>query len=94
MGPGDGGGEIAGTGSRRLVSMSMHGGGGQRGSGRGGRVSRSDVAAQREENKAAPPIPDLFKRIVALFAPHKVALSFTVALVLISAAITVIPVPS
>ena len=74
--------------------MSMHGGGGHRGGsrgGRGGRVSRSDVAAQREENKAAPLIPDLFKRIVALFQPHRLALSFTVALVLFSAAITVIP---
>jgi ATP-binding cassette subfamily B protein len=72
--------------------MSMHGGGGgRRGGGQGGRVSRSDVAAQREENKAAPPIPDLFKRIVALFSPHRVALSLTAALVLVSAAITVIP---
>jgi ATP-binding cassette subfamily B protein len=64
----------------------MHGRGGV-----GGRVSRSDVAAQRKENASAPPIPDLAKRIVSLFSPHRVALSFTIALVLISAGLTVIP---
>ncbi|GAA2038551.1 ABC transporter ATP-binding protein [Agromyces tropicus] len=56
-----------------------------------GRISAADEGAQRAENAEAPKIPHLLRRIAALFAPHKVALSVTVALVLVSAALSVIP---
>ena len=65
----------------------MHGGGG----GRAGRLRTGDAAAQREANAKAPKIPDLLPRIAALFAPHKKALTVTIVLVLISAAVSVIP---
>jgi ATP-binding cassette subfamily B protein len=66
--------------------MSMGGrGGGMRG------IGRADAAAQRRENAQAPAIPHLRRRIFELFAPHRVALSITVVLVLVSAALTVIP---
>jgi ATP-binding cassette subfamily B protein len=42
-------------------------------------------------NAKAPKIPHLLRRVGALFAPHKAALSATVALVLVSAALSVIP---
>src|SRR5688572_12393349 len=81
--------------------MSMHGGGGMpppgarpaaaRGGGPRSRISSGDVEAQRAENAEAPKIPHLLRRITALFAPHKVALVTTVALVLIGAALSVIP---
>jgi ATP-binding cassette subfamily B protein len=64
----------------------MHGGGG-----RVGRLRSGDAAAQREANAKAPKIPDLLPRIAALFAPHKKALTITIVLVLISAAVSVIP---
>ena len=67
----------------------MHGGGG--GGGRAGRLRTGDAAAQREANAKAPKIPDLLPRIAALFAPHKKALTVTIVLVLISAAVSVIP---
>ncbi len=67
--------------------MSMRGGGG----GRGGRVSGADAAAQRAANAEAPKIPDLLARIGGLFAPHKKALTVTIALVLVSAALSVFP---
>ncbi|WP_438854646.1 ABC transporter ATP-binding protein [Agromyces sp. M3QZ16-3] len=56
-----------------------------------GRISAADEGAQRAENAEAPKIPHLMRRIAALFAPHRVALSVTVALVLVSAALSVIP---
>lgn len=65
--------------------MSM--GGGRRGS----RVSSADAEAQRAANAEAPRIPDLLPRIAALFRPHRGALSITIALVLISAALSVAP---
>jgi ATP-binding cassette subfamily B protein len=77
--------------------MSMHGGGGGarpgggRGGGMGRRISSADEEAQRAENAEAPKIPHLFRRIVQLFAPHKAALTVTVVLVLIGAALSVIP---
>jgi ATP-binding cassette subfamily B protein len=61
------------------------------GGGRGGRVSSGDAAAQRAANAEAPKIPDLLKRIGSLFAPHKTALTVTITLVLISAALGVFP---
>src|SRR5690554_1602813 len=71
----------------------MSGGGGQ--VGRYGkartRVSGQDHEAQRRENAAAPKIPHLLKRIRHLFAPHKRALTVTVSLVLVGAAISVLP---
>jgi len=49
------------------------------------------VRAQKAANAEAPRIPNLGRRIVALFAPHKAALVTTVILVLVSAALSVIP---
>lgn len=66
-------------------------GGGGGGGGRGGRVSAADENAQRAINAEAPRIPNLFARISALFAPHKPELIVTVVLVLIGAALSVIP---
>jgi ATP-binding cassette subfamily B protein len=77
--------------------MSMHGGGGAPGgqTGRYGkgrtRIASADEAAQRAENADAPKIPHLLRRISELFAPHKAALAVTVVLVLIGAALSVIP---
>ncbi|HWU59939.1 MAG TPA: ABC transporter ATP-binding protein [Microbacteriaceae bacterium] len=69
------------------------GGGGRGGGGRvgGGRISGGDVRAQKAANAEAPRIPNLGRRITALFAPHKAALITTVVLVLVSAALSVIP---
>ncbi len=55
------------------------------------RVSASDVDAQRALNADAPRIPNLFRRIVALFAPHKGAIVVTMVLVLVGAALSVVP---
>ncbi len=65
--------------------MSM--GGGRRGS----RISSGDVEAQRAANAEAPRIPNLLPRIAALFAPHRTALTITIVLVLVSAALSVAP---
>jgi ATP-binding cassette subfamily B protein len=59
--------------------------------GRGGRVSGGDVAAQKALNATAPRIPHLMRRISGLFSPHKAALVVTVILVLVGAALSVIP---
>jgi ATP-binding cassette subfamily B protein len=67
----------------------MRGGGG--GGGRGGRVSSADAAAQKAANAQAPRIPDLVARIRSLFSGHKRALIITMILVLLGAAISVIP---
>ncbi|NNC13515.1 ABC transporter ATP-binding protein [Planctomonas sp. JC2975] len=64
-----------------------HGGGGHGGAG----VVRGDIAAQKARNAQAPKIPHLMRRVAQLFAPHKVALSVTVVLVLVSAALSVVP---
>ncbi|WP_066521808.1 ABC transporter ATP-binding protein [Curtobacterium ammoniigenes] len=69
-------------------------GGGMRGGmggGMRGRISSGDPEAQRAANAQAPTIPHLFRRIVELFAPHRRAIVLTVVLVLIGAALTVIP---
>ncbi|WP_407643226.1 ABC transporter ATP-binding protein [Cryobacterium tepidiphilum] len=65
----------------------MHGGGG----GGRNRVSGADRQAQKAQNAAAPRIPHLLRRISELFAGHKVALAITVVLVLIGAALSVVP---
>ncbi|MET0715249.1 MAG: ABC transporter transmembrane domain-containing protein, partial [Mycetocola sp.] len=70
----------------------MHGGGGGgRGGGGGGRMRGGDEEAQRAVNAEAPRIPHLFGRIAALFQPHRAKIGLTVALVLIGAALSVIP---
>jgi len=68
----------------------MHGGG-ARPSGQRSRVSGGDPAAQRAENAEAPRIPNLLGRIAELFAPHRSALIVTIVLVLIGAALSVVP---
>jgi ATP-binding cassette subfamily B protein len=60
------------------------------GAGRG-RISGGDAEAQRALNAEAPKIPHLLKRTWALFADHRTALIVTAVLVLISAALTVVP---
>lgn len=67
----------------------MRGGGGRPGG--PGRVSAADARAQKAANADAPKIPDLFRRIRSLFQPHRRALIVTVVLVLVSAAISVLP---
>ncbi len=64
---------------------------GPSGGGGRGRVSGGDVAAQKAANASAPKIPDLLPRIAALFVPHRRALTITITLVLISAALSVLP---
>lgn len=58
---------------------------------RGGRISSGDAALQKKLNAEAPRIPHLFRRIAALFSPHKYSLILTVALVLVGAALSVVP---
>ncbi|MFE4469739.1 ABC transporter ATP-binding protein [Leifsonia sp. NPDC056824] len=65
----------------------MGGGGGPMRS----RVSTGDAAAQRALNAEAPRIPNLFRRIVSLFSAHKAAIIMTMVLVLIGAALSVVP---
>ncbi|TCO37345.1 ATP-binding cassette subfamily B protein [Rathayibacter tanaceti] len=62
-----------------------------RGGARGGRVSRSDAEGQRALNEAAPRVDDLLKRIAQLFRDHRPRLTLTVVLVLVGAALTVVP---
>jgi ATP-binding cassette subfamily B protein len=64
------------------------------GGGHGGAVghgARGDIAAQKARNAQAPNIPHLMRRVGELFAPHKLALSVTVVLVLVAAALSVVP---
>lgn len=55
------------------------------------RVSGGDFEAQRALNATAPKIDHLLRRISALFLPHRSAIILTVVLVLIGAALSVIP---
>lgn len=66
--------------------MAAAGGGGGR-----GRISGGDADAQRAINAEAPKIPHLFRRIVSLFSSHRMAIVFTMVLVLIGAALSVVP---
>ncbi len=68
----------------------MNGVSGMRGGGRS-RVSSGDVDAQRAANAAAPKIKGLFRRIAGLFLPHKIALITTGSLVMVGAALSVLP---
>ncbi len=65
--------------------MNMGMGGGR------GRVAMRDETAQKAANADAPQVPDLGRRIIALFAPHRAALTLTIALVLVVATLTVFP---
>ncbi len=56
-----------------------------------GRISSGDVAAQKAANAEAPKIPHLLSRIGELFVPYRTQLIVTIALVLVSAGISVIP---
>ncbi|GGL66947.1 multidrug ABC transporter ATP-binding protein [Curtobacterium citreum] len=62
--------------------------GGPRG---GGRISSGDSRAQKAANAEAPRIPHLVRRIAELFVPHRRAIVLTVVLVLVGAALSVIP---
>jgi ATP-binding cassette subfamily B protein len=50
-----------------------------------------DAAAQREANASAPKVENLMGRIAELFRPHRARLILTVVLVLVSAALGVLP---
>jgi len=72
----------------------MHGGGARPADqfrGRRTRVGGDDAEAQRALNAEAPQIPHLLARIRALFAGHSRKLTVTVILVLVSAALSVLP---
>lgn len=62
---------------------------------RGGRAvggaARADFTTLKEQNAGAPHVPHLLRRILGLFAPHRAAIITTIALVVIAAAISVIP---
>ncbi|MGL3200288.1 MULTISPECIES: ABC transporter transmembrane domain-containing protein, partial [Curtobacterium] len=65
-----------------------HGGRGPR---PGGRISSGDYSAQKAANAEAPRIPHLLQRISGLFVPHRTSIVLTVVLVLVGAALSVIP---
>ncbi|MCL2795562.1 MAG: ABC transporter ATP-binding protein/permease [Microbacteriaceae bacterium] len=67
------------------------GAGGRGGGGHGGRISGGDHRAQRAINAQAPKIDHLVRRIGGLFRPYRGKLAVTVVLVLISAALSVVP---
>lgn len=67
--------------------MSMRPGGG----GHGSRVSGGDFKKQREQNEQAPEIVGLGSRIAELFRPYKVQLGVIIGLVLVSAALGIVP---
>lgn len=56
-----------------------------------GLTSRGDPDALRAENAAAPNVPDLWKRVAAMFAPYRKSLALTAVLVLATSAASVVP---
>ena len=66
--------------------MSMGGGGG-----RGSRVSGGDAERQRELNSQAPKVARLGRRIAELFRPYRGPLAIIIALVIVSAALAILP---
>jgi ATP-binding cassette subfamily B protein len=64
------------------------GGGGRN---RAARISSGDIEAQKAINAAAPQIPHLGKRVLALFKPYRGAIVLMTALVLVSAALSIFP---
>ncbi|MDT0180024.1 ABC transporter ATP-binding protein [Microbacterium sp. ARD31] len=74
------------------MSMGRGGGGGGGGHpGGGGGFRGVDIEAQKRINAQAPRIPDLGRRVVALFRPYRGRIVATGALVIAGAAIAVIP---
>ncbi|MDR2294607.1 MAG: ABC transporter ATP-binding protein/permease [Microbacterium sp.] len=69
--------------------MSFGGFGG--GMGGGGPFRGVDAESQRKANAAAPRIPDLGRRVVALFRPYRGRILITVLLVIAGAAVAVVP---
>ena len=69
------------------------GGGGSRAAGGGGGATFRgvDIAAQKRLNAEAPVIPNLGRRVAALFRPYRGRLAFTGLLVVAGAAIAVVP---
>ncbi|MBB2974813.1 ATP-binding cassette subfamily B protein [Microbacterium endophyticum] len=59
--------------------------------GHGGGFRGVYVSAQKELNASAPRIPNLGRRVIALFSAYRAKLSFTVVLVLVGAGVAVIP---
>jgi ATP-binding cassette subfamily B protein len=72
------------------VSMMRGGGGGMSGGGHPG-FRPPDTEAQRKQNAQAPRISNLRGRIIALFRPYRWSIAVTVVLVIVGAAIAVIP---
>ncbi|GAA1601784.1 ABC transporter ATP-binding protein [Leucobacter chromiireducens subsp. chromiireducens] len=70
--------------------MSMGGGMGG-GGGRGSRVSGGDMERQRELNSQAPKVANLGRRIAELFQPYRGPLAVIIALVIVSAALAILP---
>lgn len=58
---------------------------------RGGRMSSADTTAQRQSNEQAPQIKDLGRRVMALFAPYRWQLWVIIALVVLAAALGIVP---
>ncbi|WP_419819443.1 ABC transporter ATP-binding protein [Glaciibacter flavus] len=77
-------------GGGRGAQMRASTGAAQRGGGGLGR-GPVDIGAQKAANAEAPKIAHLGRRIADLFAPHRLALTVTVILVVASAALAVIP---
>ncbi len=65
--------------------MAFGGGGGR------GRVMRVDIEAQRRQNAEAPRIPHLWRRVIRMFAPYRTRIILTGVLVVVTAAVTVVP---
>lgn len=59
--------------------------------GRGARISDGDYEKQREINSNAPQVAGLGRRIAALFHPYRARLTVLVTLVLVSAALGILP---
>lgn len=59
--------------------------------GRGAGFRGVDEAAQKKINAAAPKVPDLGRRVVALFRPYLGRIAVTAVLVIVGAALAVIP---
>ncbi|WP_237462303.1 ABC transporter ATP-binding protein [Leucobacter chromiireducens] len=67
------------------------GGGMGGGGGRGSRVSGGDMERQRELNSQAPKVANLGRRIAELFQPYRGPLAVIIALVIVSAALAILP---
>src|SRR6218665_1569421 len=55
------------------------------------RVASGDVTSQRAANAEAPEIPFLLRRIMELFGPFRVGLTVTMLLVIVTAALAIVP---